>query len=135
MKRFIIQLEVYVSEALDADGGDYLDLERFGEGLATFTTHPTEHLGWCFVYDGPEDLPLDELIGRVVDELAPVDVVMSFRSVERAVLSVGVMTDKVVTAIDLAPETISTVARKLKGVGLQFMVYPTDFGKEPNGGC
>lgn len=129
MKEFIIQLEVHVS-LVDESDGDHQALEEFGASLSNFSTYKLEKGWWRFAYDGPEALLLDQLILRVIDDLPDVETVMKLESVEKATISVGVLTDSYVTSVSLAPETINAIAEKLNGVGLEIMIYPTDFSED-----
>ena len=128
MKEFIIQLDVHVSSEDESDG-DHQALDEFGAGLSNFSTYKLEKGWWRFAYDEPEALLLDQLILRVIDDLPDVETVMKLESVDKATISVGVLSDFCVTSVSLAPETIRAVAEKLDGVGLEIVIYPTDFGE------
>lgn len=130
MKEFMIQLEVHASADISDTGRNALD--GFVDGVTEFSTisYPgNEGHTWVYAYDGSSHTDLDDIIRRMIGTLPPVGAVMKLESIDGAVVSVGVMSDQYATSADLRPETLGQFSKKLKGVGLQFVFYLTDFGE------
>jgi tetratricopeptide (TPR) repeat protein len=133
MKEFIVQLDVNASDAMDVDGAARRLLDKFVQGLERFSTIARSgNFGpmWVYVYDESDHPDLDDLVRRMINELPPLDEILKLDGVESAVVSIGVMSDQGATSTNLKPETIRLFSEKLKGVGMQFMFYPTDFSED-----